>query len=319
MKETVKNPFNYHGSKNRVFDQIYPHIPEDIKVFIDLFGGSAEVSVNHFKRRECECRCQCECQCRYLYNDLMSYITDLLEMFKIYSHEDILFTVYTIIDYYKLTKQNKEGYLSLRSDFNTSNYNRGLWCSLGCNKDLINGWIKQILFYVLCCYSFSHTICFNAGGEFNVPFGKAKSSFNHSLAKKLTEYCLILKQMDIKFSSMCFDNFMNTKTQLKPEETFVFIDPPYLLSDDSYSRTSSIKWTQEMEDRLFILMDNLIKNKYRFILTNFIELKGKKHKQLEEFISSNSLRIVELNSDYKRCNYQKDKSQRSVEVIVLNT
>jgi site-specific DNA-adenine methylase len=139
------------------------------------------------------------------------------------------------------------------------------------------------------------------------------------LAKKLTEYCLILKQMDIKFSSMCFDNFMNTKTQLKPEETFVFIDPPYLLSDDSYSRTSSIKWTQEMEDRLFILMDNLIKNKYRFILTNFIELKGKKHKQLEEFISSNSLRIVELNSDYKRCNYQKDKSQRSVEVIVLNT
>ena len=41
-----KNPFNYIGAKYKLLPQILPLFPKEIKTFIDLFGGSGEVSLN---------------------------------------------------------------------------------------------------------------------------------------------------------------------------------------------------------------------------------------------------------------------------------
>ena len=46
MNEYYKNPFNYIGAKYKLLSQILPLFPDNITTFVDMFGGSAEVSLN---------------------------------------------------------------------------------------------------------------------------------------------------------------------------------------------------------------------------------------------------------------------------------
>jgi site-specific DNA-adenine methylase len=41
-----KNPFNYTGAKFKLLPQILPLFPDKINTFVDLFGGSGELTFN---------------------------------------------------------------------------------------------------------------------------------------------------------------------------------------------------------------------------------------------------------------------------------
>lgn len=103
-----------------------------------------------------------------------------------------------------------------------------------------------------------------------------------------------------------------------PEHTFVYADPPYLITVGAYERDYFCKWSELYEKRLLAYLDNLNSKGYKWALSNVLEHKGKSNDALKEW--SHSYHINYLNGDYKNCNYQtKDKSANSsVEVLITN-
>jgi len=45
-KQIIQSPLNYTGGKFKLLNQILPHFPEDIDVFLDLFCGGCNVGIN---------------------------------------------------------------------------------------------------------------------------------------------------------------------------------------------------------------------------------------------------------------------------------
>ena len=46
MNELIKSPMNYVGGKYKLLPQILPLLPKQIDIFMDLFGGGLDVSLN---------------------------------------------------------------------------------------------------------------------------------------------------------------------------------------------------------------------------------------------------------------------------------
>ena len=46
IKKYIASPLNYIGGKARILDQLLPHMPTDIDIFVDLFCGGCNVGMN---------------------------------------------------------------------------------------------------------------------------------------------------------------------------------------------------------------------------------------------------------------------------------
>ena len=46
VQAIIKSPLNYIGGKYKLLPQILPLMPDNIKVFVDLFGGGFNVGIN---------------------------------------------------------------------------------------------------------------------------------------------------------------------------------------------------------------------------------------------------------------------------------
>ena len=144
----IKSPLNYVGGKYKLLSQILPLFPSNINTFVDLFGGGGNVIVN-VKAEHC------------IYNDILKQVPELLNYLQRNSVEKSVEQIQDLINTYNLSKTNQEGYLKLRNDYNANP--------------------TPIKFYTLICYAFNNQIRFNSKGEYNMPFGKNRSSFNPTL------------------------------------------------------------------------------------------------------------------------------------------
>lgn len=117
---------NYIGGKYKLLPQILPHFPNYIGTFVDLFGGGFNVGVNV----EAECN---------VYNDICRPVVELLRYISCKDINALLLEIDNYIEQYKLSKENKEGFLQLRNDYNSGNK-------------------TPMKFYTLLCYSFNHQI-----------------------------------------------------------------------------------------------------------------------------------------------------------------
>ena len=83
MKEKyIKSPLNFTGGKYKLLPQIIPLLPDDIRVFVDLFGGGFNVGVN------VNCK-------KVIYNDSYSQIVDLIKHFYENNYETYLSLFFT--------------------------------------------------------------------------------------------------------------------------------------------------------------------------------------------------------------------------------
>ena len=73
----IKSPLNYMGGKYKLLPQIIPLFPQDIKTFVDLFGGGFNVGINV----DCE---------RVIYNDTLLELSELFEHLYFLETNDIL-------------------------------------------------------------------------------------------------------------------------------------------------------------------------------------------------------------------------------------
>ena len=104
-EKLIKSPLNYTGGKFKLLPQILPLFPENINTFIDLFSGGCNVGMNVEANK-------------VICNDILTSVVHLMNELKKIDSDTALKSIDKIIDEYKLSKTNEEGYKRLREDYN---------------------------------------------------------------------------------------------------------------------------------------------------------------------------------------------------------
>lgn len=271
----IKSPLNYVGGKYKLLPQILPLFPDRIRTFYDVFGGGGNVSLNVAVDE-------------VIYNDLNVRVVQILEAFNKYETSALLSHIDSRIAEYQLSKTNAEGFLKLREYYNTHDRN-------------------PLDLYTLICYAFNYQIRFNSKGEYNMPFGKDRSSFNESLRQKFIAFCDKLHSLDIQFTNSDFREYADLSFA---EGDFVYCDPPYLNSTACYNERDG--WTEKDERDLYSFLEAL---PVKWALSNNLAT----NPLLGEWTQDKGYKINYLSNSYGNASYhKKDKSAKDMEVLITN-
>ena len=163
------------------------------------------------------------------------------------------------------------------------------------------------LLYLLLIYGFNHMIRFNAKGEFNLPVGNV--DFNKNVYKAICHYLSFMDRHDITFYN---DDFIVFLSKMKfDDETYIYFDPPYLISGSEYNK----HWNEDKEIRLCNLLDELNEKGVHFGITNLIKHKGNVNKIFIDW--SKKYKAYDIKSNYISFNDNTIKED-SREVFVTN-
>ncbi|MDA3778051.1 Dam family site-specific DNA-(adenine-N6)-methyltransferase [Lactobacillus delbrueckii] len=280
-KGFIKSPLNYVGGKYKLLPQILPLFPDDISTFVDMFSGGANVGINVKAKK-------------IIFNDINNKVNGFFRYIQNHPVEEILNDIYDTIRKYQLTKTNELGFKALRTEYNK-------------NPDPIS-------LYVLVSYSFNYQFRFNNRMEYNNPFGKNRSHFSERMEKNLIQFMEKLQSIDAVFIDK---EFSSLDLSSLDENSFVYADPPYLITTGSYNdgNRGFINWTDKQEQELYRLLDSLNKKNIRFAMSNVLYHKGKENYLLKQW--SKKYNIHHLNYDYKNASYNTSK-RGSDEVLITN-
>ena len=240
----------------------------------------------------------------------------MIEYIKNTDIEELLEKINKVITDYKLSNTSVYGYehYSCNSSEGLANYNKNAFLKLrkDYNKKLNKGIEDYSLLYVLIIFSFNNQVRFNSRGEFNLPVGKR--DFNSKMRNKLILFSKKLKEKDIEFHSK---DFRDIDINEIPKNTFIYCDPPYLITTAGYNENGM--WTNKEEKDLLSFLKELDKKGFKFALSNVLESKNKENKILKNWILENNFYCNYLKKDYSNSNYQrKEKDSISIEVLVTN-
>lgn len=282
-QELVKSPVNYVGGKYRLLPQILPLFPKNIGTFVDLFSGGANVGINVNANQ-------------HWFNDMNFRVNEMFRTFQKSDTGDLVNRIENIIDEWGLSKENEKSFLQFRAHY---------------NRDP-----EPLALYVLAAYSYNYQFRFNSRHEFNNPFGRNRSHFSSRMKGNLVKFCERLHSLDAKFLDGYFDDL--DTSSLGPQD-FVYADPPYILSTGSYNDGSRgfKNWTELEEAKLYKLLEELSERNIRWALSNVLEHKGVRHRQLEDFIESNNLNVHFLEYNYSNSSYNTVRKP-SLEVLITN-
>ena len=273
MNEYVKSPLNYTGGKYKLLPQIIPLLPDNIDKFLDLFGGSGTISANVKADR-------------IICNDINKQVIKILQTIKDNDISDIINQINYYINKYNLSKDNVNGYMDLRKDYNLDKEN---W----------------IMLYTLICHCFNNQIRFNSKGDFNMPFGRRY--FNTSLKDNLIKFSDRIKNQNIYFTNLSFEDIII-------QNGFIYADPPYLNSDAVYNESTLIKgWCETDEIKLLNLLDIADSNGLKFALSNNLKYRNELLDIWRQKYTTHY-----LNVNYNNCNYHKKNKSQDEEILITN-
>lgn len=280
----VTSPMNYMGGKKKLLKILLSNFP-DTENFVDLFCGGATVGINSKSEN-------------VWFNDS---IKPLITMYKYMCKnpiEEILFYIDTTIQSWGLSRTNEEAYYAFRENYNTTPV-----------EDR-----HPLDLFILMAYSFNNQIRFNEKKmKFNIPFGKNRSSFNSKMRENLIGFVEMLHCKNCHFTAVDYKDF--DFSSLPSKNTFVYADPPYLVSTATYNSG----WNENNEHELLKYFDNLDKLGYKFALSNVLENKGKKNTILEDWINKNNYNVLHIDKSYVHCYYQHTgKENNTDEVLITN-
>lgn len=233
-----------------------------------------------------------------IYNDSLWQVSKLLESFSKLDLESVVEQIDTYITEFQLSKENKDGYLSLREKYN--------------RLEDKSTHTASVMLYTLICYSFNNQIRFNSKQEYNMPFGKDRSSFNPALREKFNSFVRKLQSMSIDFHAK---DFRELKVQDLNFKDMVYCDPPYLITVASYNENGG--WGEKDEKDLLGILDKVDEIGARFALSNVLESKGNSNEILKAWAGNYNVHY--LTHTYSNCSYhKKDKISKDVEVLITN-
>lgn len=286
LKEVVVSPMNYIGGKRKLLSQILPLFPRHISTFIDLFCGGCSVGLNVDAKT-------------IVFNDNLTYLIDMYKFFLKTSKEEILSYIDARIRELNLTQTNKEGYLRLRSEYNSAR--------------------NPLDLFVLIAFSFNHQIRFNSSHEYNNPFGTERSSYNPRMRNNLKSFLCALQSKNISFTNLDFREVDYTGLT---EMDFVYADPPYLITRGTYNdgKRGFTGWSEKEEIQLLNILESLHSMGIRFALSNVLAHKGQENRLLQTWIDKHQFSVHYLSMCYKNSNYQSSNNEqwKTTEVLVTN-
>lgn len=311
MKELIKSPLNYTGNKYRILDQVLPHFPQQIGIMVDLFCGGATVGINT------NCK-------KCIFIDSEPRVIGLLKFIHKSDFDVLLKKLEKIIIKYKLSYSYKYTYKFYSKMIKDNNLNNGLkqYNSIGFyqlrddynmleNKNTNDAYA---MLYILMVYGFNNDLRFNSNGEYNLPVGK--TDLNKSNIMKLKEFINKTKTMDVEF--VCAD-FRDSKVQkIINNADFVYMDPPYLITNAVYNETSG--WNEDIEWALLNMLDRFIVQNKKFVLSNVISKKGRINEPLSTWTKArnNKIKLINIDYHYRGASYNKiERDSNEQEIIVV--
>lgn len=310
MSNLIRSPLNYTGNKYRILPQITKYFPKKIRCMIDLFCGGATVGLNV----EAE---------KVIFIDNNPRVINLLKFLSQQKFETFLFSCEKIIKKYKLSYSYKFGYSVYRIKCKDQTDNNGLkdYNTIGFYKlrsdynALINKNSSQanVMLYMLMVYGFNNDIRFNSEGEFNLPVGK--TDLNRMNVVKIKNYIERIQKMKTEF--ICANFTDNALDEIIEKSDFIYMDPPYLITNAVYNST----WNSKMEHALLDFIDTLIDRRINFALSNIIEKVGRTNEPLSYWCHKRSSKITihHIEYDYRSASYNKSaRNAKEQEVLIIN-
>ena len=301
-KEIISSPLNYTGGKAKLLPQILPFFPDKIDTFVDLFCGGCNVGINVKANT-------------HIYNDTNVSLINFYNTLKKSDKEKFIACIDRLIQQYDLSNSYKYGYekYNCNSSKGLGEYNKDKFIAL--KNDFNNRKKKDMkyyaMFYTLIVFAFNNQIRFNSRGEYNLPVGKR--DFNKKMREKLENFIDTVHSQNSYFYCKDF-----SEVEI-PKKSFVYLDPPYLISAASYNENNG--WTRENEKALLNYLTTLNKKGIPFALSNVLEHKGTKNDLLIEWCEKNkdTVKVIHLNYDYNNSNYQSTgKKAKTDEVLIMN-
>lgn len=287
INQYIKSPMNYMGNKYKLLDDLYTYFPKDCSLFVDLFAGGCDVSINLSYNNV-----------SIIANDINNYIINFYKSLQNINPNEYLKYIDQRINEFGLSKTNKEAFLNFRKHYNATK--------------------NPLDLFILKMYSFSMQIRFNNNQEYNSSFGYQKGGFNDNLRRNLIKFAEKIKpikffKQDFKdFDYSLLDNYSNC---------FVYADPPYSLGCATYNdgKRGFKGWHSSDDIMLFGILDGLSSKGIKFALSNVIEHKGQTNELLVNWIKANDYNLIPINYNYDNCNYQaKNKNYTTKEVLITN-
>lgn len=285
----IKSCISYTGGKYKLLPQLIPLFPKNINTFYEVFTGGCNIAPNITANN-------------YICCDILEPVMSMFNyVLSFESVNDFITEIEKVIRIFNLSKINSEGYLKLRELYNNTQN---------------NDYNKNLLLYVLICYSFNNQIRFNSKGEYNMPFGKNRSSFNNNLKANLIKWFADLKKKDIIFKAQDFNKTFEEILSKANVNDFIYLDPPYLAgSIATYNENNG--WNEKTELLLLNWLTTINKEKIPFALSNVFIHKGETNELLVNW--SKDYNVHYLNYNYQNCSYhKKNKNEETVEVLITN-
>ena len=165
-------------------------------------------------------------------------------------------------------------------------------------------------FFALNCCCLNNMMRINKKMNWNASYGQR--SVNASIFSKLVGYWnRINNNKLLKFVS---GNFYDIKPLAN---SFVYLDPPYIITDVGYTNI----WSEELDNLMFEYMDDLNKQGIRFAMSNVAKNKGIVYDKLLKTVKDCKYNIHKIKHDYGHvgvignANPEKDDTE---EVLVTN-
>ena len=258
-------------------------------MFVEPFSGGCNIAQNISADR-------------YICCDTIKPLMDLFKYLHSGNIQTFIQDVDKVIAHFHLSKENQDGYLALRDLYNQHN---------PFGNDL--GVDEEVLFFTLICYCFNNQIRFNKNGEFNMPFGKNRSSFNEQLRKNLLAWVEKIQSIHISFTTKDYKDTFNSCIWYLTEQDFVYLDPPYKGTVATYNENGG--WTEEDEKQLYSYLIMLQDKNIPFALSNDASV----NPDIVKWAEDRGLNIHHLNYSYSNCSYhKKDKDKKNDEVLITN-
>ena len=265
----LKSPLNYTGSKYPLLPQLFKYFPSDREVMVDLFCGGS-VFINDTVAKT------------VVANDKVWPLIQFYGLLKIVEWEDLIHDIDDSMSGMDF-KNKQQDYLTLRERYNA-------------NKDCLD-------FFLLCCCCTNNMMRFNASGGFNQTWGRR--TFNKSIREKLYAYWKKIHDNPDRyiFTSMDFGNISAMSGD------FVYLDPPYAITEAGYNTT----WSAEHDNRLYAYLDGLDKLGIRFAMSNVSMHKGIPNPHMLRLSQYN---VINLKNDYAKVS--RNDNFQTQEILVTN-
>ena len=287
----VKSPFNWIGNKYQIMKQLMPLFPQKIDTLIDFFCGGCDISINATANKK-------------IAVDANSFLIEIMQAFQQYSFSEILNFIEKRIDEFKLSKENEDGFLAYRDAYNN-----------------IPEYHTPLDLYTLTRFSFHFTMRFNKNLQFNAGFGRGYSNFSARQRNSIEKFYNLIQGVELHNASFSQIDL----TSFNPNNTLLYFDPPYLITNQVYNNGLPEvwqKWDEYDEKELLNYLDNAHNLGFKWALSNVIEHHGKTNTILAQWIDGyeGNLFVHDINNPaYSHCTHTvNDGGNKTREIVVTN-